>query len=65
MAAMRRRKESQRSGAGAGIQEPWRLERQMKWIDDFAHLRQLVIPCFFFIHRLEKRLMYRQLCGPR
>lgn len=39
--AMRRRKS--KSGDGAVSGDPWRLERQMKWLDDFSHLRKYVL----------------------
>ena len=37
-AAMRRRRT--KSGAAAEHHEPWRLERQMKWLDEYSHQRK-------------------------
>ena len=37
-AAMRRRRT--KSGAGSNNQPAWRLEHQMKWLDDYSHIRK-------------------------
>ena len=37
--AMRRRKAKTKSGAAAERYDPWRLEKELKWIDEYTYHR--------------------------